>query len=503
MKIISKYPIISILFIHLVTTYISTRYRGDFTFDEMFSTHYSLLPLGDALRYWVIETNPPLHTFLLRGWLTLLENTELCARLLSIVFSSASVIALYTFTKKFLSQKYAALSSFILIFSTSFIQLSTEARTYSLFLFLTILSFYLFYSIFFEDNKKTWHTHIYILIQTLLLVSHLTAVLIPLIQLGTLLLPSKNRKNNIVRLCVSHIIPTVIFCIWFIPSALSKWGSNTNSAWYFKEAKFEKNILEAIIPLFVENAPAILGLVVSLGIVGLLTYSLTSLHKHTEKKYLFAMLFLWALTPTIVAGLCGIYIAKYVAFSLPAIIILLVYPILQIQNKKIYYAVLAILGSILIPSAFIYARTPIQSWDRTVSFIQTHEIDNTKILIVPFNQELLIKKYYHGKSPVVGIYPRVDSLPLNERIVRYNWQEIEVTREDFDLYMQGLVSNTDTIFFLQYSPNIVDAPVPRWFIQHGWNLTRYIEPIYEIEPYVFEFEKVDNQTTPTKETRDN
>jgi len=321
--------------------------------------------------------------------------------------------------------------------------------------------------------------------------------------LGTLLLPSKNRKNNIVRLCVSHIIPTVIFCIWFIPSALSKWGSNTNSAWYFKEAKFEKNILEAIIPLFVENAPAILGLVVSLGIVGLLTYSLTSLHKHTEKKYLFAMLFLWALTPTIVAGLCGIYIAKYVAFSLPAIIILLVYPILQIQNKKIYYAVLAILGSILIPSAFIYARTPIQSWDRTVSFIQTHEIDNTKILIVPFNQELLIKKYYHGKSPVVGIYPRVDSLPLNERIVRYNWQEIEVTREDFDLYMQGLVSNTDTIFFLQYSPNIVDAPVPRWFIQHGWNLTRYIEPIYEIEPYVFEFEKVDNQTTPTKETRDN
>ena len=91
-------PLILLLICSLMISAISIFYRGDFTFDEMFSTHYSILPWADALKYWVMETNPPLHTLLLRGWITLLGNTEVIARFLSVVFSIGSVILLYKFT---------------------------------------------------------------------------------------------------------------------------------------------------------------------------------------------------------------------------------------------------------------------------------------------------------------------------------------------------------------------------------------------------------------------
>ena len=43
--------------------------RGTFWFDEMFSVHFSSLPLKDALRYWMLETNPPFYTFFCAfGW---------------------------------------------------------------------------------------------------------------------------------------------------------------------------------------------------------------------------------------------------------------------------------------------------------------------------------------------------------------------------------------------------------------------------------------------------
>ncbi|PLX27591.1 hypothetical protein C0581_03260 [Candidatus Parcubacteria bacterium] len=488
-----------LILVHLIISSLSILFRGDFTFDEMFSTHYSLMPWVDAIKYWVIETNPPLHTYLLRGWLTIFGNTEFIARSLSIIFSTGSVILLYKFTSDFLSRRHAILSSYILVFSSSFIYLSTEARTYSLLFFLTITSFYLFYSIFFENKKSIARKICYIVMQTLLLFTHLTAILIPIIQLGGLILKDEKRKKNIIIFFTIHIIPGVLFLIWFVPSLLSKLGGNASSGWFFKEAKYGKNILTGLVPLFVESTQNTMGLMVSLGILGVIIYTILHIYKNKEKEYIISIIFLWTLVPVVIAGLCGIYISKYITFCLPGFAILIANSIIQIKDKKMYYATIILISAVLIPSAFSYATTPVKSWSDITSFINETETENSKILVVPFNQELVINQYYKGISTVEGVYPREDTMSLDERMVRYNWQEIDVTRSDFERYMHNVLENTDKVFFLQYTSNIVSPPVPRWFIQNGWTLTDYLKSEYDMDPYVFEFTKTNYQTTSTLE----
>ncbi|MBT3538805.1 DUF2723 domain-containing protein [Candidatus Parcubacteria bacterium] len=496
-------PLILILICSLTISAISIFYRGDFTFDEMFSTHYSLLPWVDAIKYWVMETNPPLHTLLLRGWLAIFGNTEIISRSLSVIFSAGSIILLYTFARNFLSQKHAVLSSSILIFSSSFIHLSTEARSYSLFLFLTIASFYLFYSIFFDNKKSTGRTILYIIVQTLLLFTHLTAVLIPVIQLGGLILKDEKRKNNIINFFITHIAPGILFLIWFVPSFLSKLGSNASSGWFFKEAKYGKNILTGLIPLFVESPQNVIGLIISLGLLGILVYTIFHIYKKRETDHILSIIFLWTIVPIIIASLFGIYISKYITFCLPGFAILIAHAVAQLKDKRMYYVTILLIASILIPSAFSYASTPLKSWKEITKFISENETQNSKIFSVPFNQELVINKYYHGTSPVVGIYPREDSMNLDERMVRYNWQEIEVTRPDFEKYMRNTIGDADKIFFLQYTSNIVAPPVPRWFIQNDWVLTDYLKSKYDMDPYVFEFTKTNSATTSTLELEAN
>jgi len=82
--------------------------RGTFWFDEVFSVRFSSLPWKEAIKYWIIETNPPFYTLFLRFWIALTKtDSEILIRLPSLLAGIASIAILYFFAKKFFNQRAA------------------------------------------------------------------------------------------------------------------------------------------------------------------------------------------------------------------------------------------------------------------------------------------------------------------------------------------------------------------------------------------------------------
>ncbi len=165
--------------------------RGTLWFDEMFSVHFSSLPWGQALHLWSLETNPPLYLLFLRWYLRVIgQQPEWLIRLPSLVFSLLALVALFLFSERLFSRRVAGFASLFFALSQIQIILGTETRSYSLLSLLTIISSYLFYRQFIQNSasRSLWWSAI--LIDTLLLYTHLTAtVLIAVQYLALIALP--------------------------------------------------------------------------------------------------------------------------------------------------------------------------------------------------------------------------------------------------------------------------------------------------------------------------
>src|SRR3989338_4714097 len=84
--------------------------RGTWWFDELFSVHYSLLPWGKALQYWLLENNPFLYNLVLRGWINIFGQGETTVRIPSLIFGLATIIFVYYIAQRWFSRRAAAVS---------------------------------------------------------------------------------------------------------------------------------------------------------------------------------------------------------------------------------------------------------------------------------------------------------------------------------------------------------------------------------------------------------
>ena len=69
------YPLIIILLLAVALRINLLFHRGTFWFDEKFSAYFSTLPSwADTIKYWVMETNPPLFSLFLRFYIPLTHS---------------------------------------------------------------------------------------------------------------------------------------------------------------------------------------------------------------------------------------------------------------------------------------------------------------------------------------------------------------------------------------------------------------------------------------------
>lgn len=494
--LLRRYPLIVILLSALALRINLIFHRGTFWFDEKFSTHYSVLPSwADTLKYWAIETNPPLYTFFLRFYIPMVQTTnETIVRLPSVIFGVISIILLYILAEKLFSQSAAIISSIFLSLSSLHLVVSTEARTYSLFVMLTILSFYIFHKIVFENcsSKKIWI--LYTITNLLLIYSHLTATLAVLIQFLIInIVPLTKQIKK--QWYISQIIAGFLWLFWFIPSVLSKLNLNIGSAWYFSstpEGTFPiGNLL--LLPFIGTLSNSITNtLFLIILFIGVYFFIQDIKSASDDKRNLLLLISLWAFLPLFFSSILGVFIPKYTIMSYPGLFLLAGYMggKLATNNKKLLMTVIAVLFLTLSPG-FTVANATVFSYNEFNSYIKENETPNS-IVFLPFIEVLCFRDYYTASSPLVGLYLQEDNMSFEERIVRYNWSTVNTTKEEYTDWVNNQLEKVqaDKIFLIQQFEEQV--MIHEILLENGWIIKHKEKAPGYYNYYLYEFNAPNN-----------
>jgi mannosyltransferase len=145
--------------------------------DEGLTVRILRLPIAEMIpriRDW--EQTPPLYYIVMRVWVSVFGDTEGWLRAPSVIFGVAAVGAMYVWVKRMFSRG-AGLSAAVLLAVSSYqIAFAQEARTYSLFVLLTILSCDAFIQLMQARTER--REVMYIVTSALLLYAHLYGIFV-------------------------------------------------------------------------------------------------------------------------------------------------------------------------------------------------------------------------------------------------------------------------------------------------------------------------------------
>lgn len=140
------------------------------------------------------------------------------------VFFLATLSFLFLLAKRLFNQKVAILSSLWYIFNPSLLGFSTSGMTESLFIFLTVASFYFL----FLENSQPFLTGFLIGLSYL---TRFQGILFLLITLGVLLLQKKTRGREIIYLLIGFFLPVIIYKLLLPPTVLDYGGFKESFIW--------------------------------------------------------------------------------------------------------------------------------------------------------------------------------------------------------------------------------------------------------------------------------
>ncbi len=445
---------------------------GDFWADEMFSVVYSQKPWLDSLtKFWVWETNPPLHMLILKLWFYIFPVAEWSARLPSVLFGAGGVVALYFFTRRFVDSRAAFLSSFFYALLATNNFFSATARTYSLLLFLVIVSTYLHFTIFLEKKRGAGLYAAYAVVQTLLLYSHFTALTIIFCQFLITALTKERKKEQLKLWTRLNFFPGALWLAWAVPSLSFKAASGAfHTAWVLNLQRDWLMTVGELRLLFVGPTYWLLGAAaIILYIGGVILYWRRPPKENREAIY---YLFLLAIFPMVAPALVGFWLVKFMMVALPWLAVTIACVLQKFFKPALAAALIALL---LLPGNYALWRIlPINDWDQLNEQLSARYDPRRKQIFTATNLSftLEIMRYYHGPIRFVPYYPPLEPAVWDYYFIRKCYlatvldEKEERTAEQWLKFMR--FNDYDDIFVL-YDPQLrVELPSIRkigWYLQ--------------------------------------
>lgn len=382
--------------------------------DEAYSIYHSQQNFMHVISFR--DPSPPLYYVLLHFWIKLTGTSEFSVRLLSVLFGTVSVYIIYLLGAHIFNRKVGIYSALLVSFSPLQIYFSQEARTYSLFFALTLLSMYFYYKL--NKVASKWIITGYLISTTLLIHSHLYALLIVLAQNLHQFIVNRFKFSREVKAWV--LIQFILF-IFYIPGMIQLLGIIPDNfhSWISRPSFLQ--LIYMIYNLFS-------GMVFSFyGSALMLICFLLVLRYKFGNNIFFP---LWILIPVLVPFTYSllftpIFIPKYTYFvSLP----------LYILASRSLFSMKAEIRPVLISAIIILSvatllvqqnKTTKDPWNKVAEYIQTSNQKTDEVIIIA-SYELLPFSYYfeqdcfHSNDIYTcaykkGIYP-ADSLQEVKKI---------------------------------------------------------------------------------------
>jgi len=186
-----------------------------FWYDELFWIEQLEQPdLGSALKEAInYNMDPPIYQTFFYFWLKL-GKSEFWTRLPSAFFGILSIYFIFVLASYIYNKKVGLIAAFILSISRINIYYSQEARVYSFFVFMVIISYYLF--LLAIDNRQRKQYIFYLLSLIVLLHTHYYGVFVVFSQLLYLIWSYRRKLRFLKKFLLAYLASFASFIPWLI-----------------------------------------------------------------------------------------------------------------------------------------------------------------------------------------------------------------------------------------------------------------------------------------------
>lgn len=497
----SPLAFVAIILAYAGTRWLALRQAGSLWFDEAFSAHFSSLPLSPMWQFLQFEHNPLLHFFLLKGWMLAFGGSDLAVRLLSVLFGALTVAVIYAAGRRLYDERAGLFASILVIASTLMLYHQTEARMYALEALLVALLIWLSWEIRQRVTVSIGLVIGYGVAGAMLAHTHVTAwaflVALTVYWCAEWLAGGiDTRRFKSLVFAQAAIIVSIL--PWLIVVARNKAAVGTIAQGWFFAQSADGYFLSHLTNMLVSGESAMTIRVAAsallLVLLGVAVFSLAKPDWWQKIRGLFErdawpVQLITKLTPAnrflltlvLVQALMGfalqITVTKYLLGLVIPLFLLAASGWSSLSSARLRLLALTALITLTAPMHVRLYTTTRHHWDEVARQVTLLQQQNPEALVLvhSFANALLLQRY---QSPTAGstatpFYPLEDTLSLDERIVRYNWQSL-VNEKNVAVLDQN-TSSYDTIILVSSTAGSGEQdPVKKRLWQQGWTLEQVL-----------------------------
>ena len=363
--------------------------------DEPFTIYHAQFDLANLIHYLEKYNNPPLFEIILHFWIKLFGIGPESVRVLPMLFSAITVFFIYKLVIEFFDKRSAILASVIYTLSTLNIWFAHDCRVYSLFVLLTVISFYLFFKLLKETSEfKTRYIIFFSFTNLLLIYGHYFGFIVLGIEFLIVCLFFLRSKNVIKK----YAIVSFISLAAYIPQLMVLWmrtKQHINNGTWVEPPKGAESLYNMLWSFCNEPIPTVTCILLLLAatIIFFIRKKETPVNPYTM------YIIIWFLVPFLGMFLISyktpMYIDRYLIFVSPAFYILLALSISYLFKDRKKYVIAACFLTLIFFFSADLDPSKKNDVDDAVSYIKSKKDNKTIVIGCGYNFELNFTYYYN------------------------------------------------------------------------------------------------------------
>lgn len=392
--------------------------RFAFRGDESFTVRFSTLPADELIEgIRMVEPNPPLYYYSLRGWIVLAGQSEFSTRFFSLVFGVLAVPLIYILGRALAGRTVGLLAAVIVTINPFQIWHSQDVRNYTLWPMLVIISWWFLWRALQHRRSRDWF--FFGLFTLLGLYTHyyqLFIVLAENVLLAGLIFwrgrestgYARARRQLLVTWCVVQIALVVGFVAWLAVGTTSALMTQSNGSSPTLDELAQQTVTSLLVGQTVPKQDAIwLALpAMILVIIGVIVLN-------RQKQVAAGWLLIGILVPTLCVFLVSrvrpLFEPRYLNETAPAYYLLAAASIAAFAQRSHWQRRLGfgMAGIWLIVSCYSvsqawfnprFAKSP--DWRARAAYLESNQQPGD-VIIVNYPDPSLMYIYYRGDAPMV------------------------------------------------------------------------------------------------------